>query len=36
MPKTLKLLRIANSKITEDENGENMPCLEITELVLIH
>ena len=35
MPKTMKLLRSANSKITKDENGENMPCLEITELVLI-
>ena len=35
MPKTLKLLRSANSKITKDENTENMPCLEITELVLI-
>ena len=36
MPKTMKLLRSANSKITKDENGENIPCLEITELVLIH
>ena len=35
MPKTMKLLRSANSKITKDENTENMPCLEITELVLI-
>ena len=32
-PETLKLL---GSKITKNENGENVPHLEITEVVLIH
>ena len=31
----MKLLRITKSKI-KDENGENVPSLEITEVVLIH
>ena len=30
----MKLLRSAESKITKDENGENAPHLEITEVVL--
>ena len=34
-PETMKLLRITKSKI-KDENGENVPYLEITEVVLIH
>ena len=34
-PETMKLLRITKSKI-KDENGENVPSLEITEVVLIH
>ena len=32
----MKLLVSAKSKITKAENGENVPCLEITEVVLIH
>ena len=32
----IKLLGSTKSKITEDENGENMTHLEITELVLVH
>ena len=33
---TIKLLRSTKSKITKDKNGENVPYLEITEVVLIH
>ena len=33
---TMKLLDSTKSKITKDENGESVPCLEITEVVLIH
>ena len=36
MPETVKLLGSTNIKITKDENGENRPHLEITEVVLIH
>ena len=32
----MKLLGSTKSKITKDENGENLPYLEITELILIH
>ena len=35
-PETMKLLEISKSKITKDENGENVPHLKITEVVLIH
>ena len=35
-PKTMKLLESTKSKITKNENGENVPHLEITEVVLIH
>ena len=35
-PETMKLLRSTKSKITEDKNGENVPHLEITEVVLVH
>ena len=35
-PETMKLLRSTKSKITANENGENIPNLEITELVLIY
>ena len=31
----MKLLASTKSKITEDENGENMPHLEVNEVVLI-
>ena len=32
----MKLLGSTKNKITNDENGENMPHLEITEVVLVH
>ena len=32
----MKLLGSTKNKITKDKNGENVPHLEITELVLIH
>ena len=35
-PGTMKLLGSTKSKITKDENGESVPRLEITEVVLIH
>ena len=35
-PETMKLLGSTKSKITEDKNGETVPYLEITELVLVH
>ena len=36
MPEAMKLLASTKSKITKDKNGENLPYLEITEIVLIH
>ena len=36
MPETMKLLGGTKIKITKNENGENMPRLEITEVALIH
>ena len=36
MPETIKLLGSTKSKITKDQNGENVPHLEINELVLIY
>ena len=35
-PETMKLLGSAESKITKDKNGENVPRLEVVELVLVH
>ena len=35
-PETIKLLASTRSKIPKDKNGENVPYLEITEVVLIH
>ena len=35
-PKAMKLLGSTISKITKDENGEDLTYLEITEVVLIH
>ena len=32
----MKLLGSTKNKITKDKNGENIPNLEITEVVLIH
>ena len=34
--KTMKLLGSTENEITKDKNGENMPHLEITEVVLVH
>ena len=34
--KLLKIFRRTENKITEDKNGENVPHLEITEVVLVH
>ena len=34
--KTMKLFRKTKNKITMDKNGENVPHLEITEVVLVH
>ena len=36
MPETMKLLRSTKSKIKKDKSGENVPHLEITEVVLVH
>ena len=35
-PETMKLLGSTKSKIKKDKNDENMPHVEITEVVLIH
>ena len=35
-PETIKLLGSSESKITKDKNGENVPRLEVVELVLVH
>ena len=32
----MKILGSADSKITNDKNGENVPHLEVVELVLVH
>ena len=32
----MKLLRSTENKITRDKNGENVPHLGITEVVLVH
>ena len=36
MSETIKLLESTKSKTTKDKNGENVPHLEITEVVLVH
>ena len=36
IPETMKLLGSTESKITKDKNGENVPHLEVAELVLVH
>ena len=36
IPETMKSLGSTENKITEDKNGENVPHLEITEVVLVH
>ena len=35
-PETMKFLGSTENKITEDKNGENVPHLEITEVILVH
>ena len=35
-PETMKLLGSTESKITKNKNGENVPHLEVVELVLVH
>ena len=35
-PETIKLLGSTKNKITKNKNGENVPHLEITEIVLVH
>ena len=35
-PETMKLLGSTENKITKDKNGENVPHLEVVELVLVH
>ena len=35
-PETMKLLGSTESKITKDKNSENVPHLEVVELVLVH
>ena len=35
-PETIRLLRSTKSKITKDQNSENVPYLEITDVVLAH
>ena len=35
-PETMKLLGSAKNKINKDKNGENVPHLEIVEIVLVH
>ena len=35
-PETMKLLGSTESKITKDKNGEDVPHLEIVEIVLVH
>ena len=35
-PETMKLLESTKDKITEDKNGENVPHLENTEVVMVH
>ena len=32
----MKILGTTESKITKDKNGENVPHLEVVELVLVH
>ena len=36
MPERIKLIGSTKSKITKDGNAENVPYLEINEVVLIH
>ena len=35
-PEMMKLLGSTKNKITKDENGQNVPHLEITKVALVH
>ena len=35
-PETMNLLRSTENKITRDKNDENVPHLEVTEVLLVH
>ena len=35
-PETMKLLGSSKNKITKNKNGENVPHLQITEVILVH
>ena len=35
-PETMKLFGSTKSKITKNKNGENVPHLKITEVILVH
>ena len=35
-PETMKLLGSTENKISKDKNGENVPHLEVTKVVLVH
>ena len=35
-PETMKLIGSTENKLTKDKNGENVPHLEVTEVVLVH
>lgn len=34
-PEKIELLWSSKSKLTKNKNGENIPCLEMTEVVLV-
>ena len=36
MPETMKLFGSTKSKITTDKNNENVPHLEVNQVVLVH
>ena len=36
MPETIELLGNTKSKMTKEENGENVPHFEITKVILVH
>ena len=36
MPETMNLIEIFKNNITKDKNDENMPYLEINEVILVH
>ena len=36
MPKTIKLFGSIKNKISKDKNGENVPHVEVTKVVLVH